>query len=427
MKQKKFMKKKKIKIKYIAKSEGHSDLEAKILKGKIVEARVDVRKGARLIEGIVLGRKIEEIPEIVARICGICPIAHNLASIKALENALDIKVPKVVEDLRKIMQYGQIIQSHMLHIFITISDYFGLEDSLEIKKLFPLHFKRIFEIREFGNEVVETIGGRAIHPVASIVGGFSVSPSKKRLREILKEADDILEKAIFLSSLFKKIKFPEFRRETEYISLSKKNSYPFYEGNIVSNKGLFLLAKDFKKELKEFQRPKEVVNLVKHKGSSYLLGALARIINSGKYLSPPAKEVLENLKIDFSSFNSFHILPAQMIEIVESIYQIKKMLPSVLKEKFDSLYVSFKPKKGKGVGVIEAPRGLLFHFYATSSDGKIEKADIITPTAQFLFNLEKDIEALSEFFPKNAKKKEKIQLLKMLVRVYDLCIACAVK
>lgn len=417
---------KKIVIDHIAKSEGHVGLEAKIVNGKVLSARMDVKEGARLIEGILKGRKIEQAPVITARVCGVCPVVHNLAAIKALESALDLKVSEPIIIMRKLMDYGQIIQSHTLHIFfLALSDYFGLENSLDLVKKYPKKFKDIIKVRDFANEIIEVIGGRAIHPISSVIGGFSKAPNKGKLQKLLAMQPQILKTALRLTNLFEKITIPEFSRDTEFICLKNKKEYAVYDGDIISTKGLFIPAQKYAYELKEFQRAHEVVNLVLKDQSPYMVGALARTNNSANQLNKHAKKTLKKLNFKLPCYNTFYNLPAQMIEVIHFIEEIGKLLEKVLQLPSQKYHINYQIQAGQGVGASEAPRGLLIHSYKIDNNGQIVKANIITPTAQFLLNLEKDLEI---FIPqlKNLSEQKKQQKIKMLVRAYDLCISCAV-
>ncbi len=417
---------KRIIINYVAKSEGHTGLEATIINGEVLSARMDVKEGARLIEGILKGRRIEEVPVITARICGVCPVVHNLTAIKALEAALSLKVSKPIIMLRELMDYGQIIQSHTLHIFfLALSDYFGLENSLDLAKVYPQRFRDVIKIRDFANEIIEVIGGRAIHPIASVIGGFIRVPDKKRLKKLLATQPEILKAALRLIDLFKKIKFPKFSRETEFIALKNKKGYAVYDGDITSTKGLSIPASKYAHELKEFQRASEVVNLLKHNHHSYMVGALARLNISASHLNKNARRTLKKLSFVFPDYNIFHNLSAQMIEIVHFIEETEKILKKILQLNIKKYRFNYQVQAGQGVGANEAPRGLLIHSYQIGKNGRVIKANIITPTAQFLFNLEKDLEV---FIPglKKLGVKEKRKKIEMLVRAYDLCISCAV-
>jgi len=324
------------------------------------------------------------------------------------------------------MEYGQIIQSHILHIFfLAISDYFGLQNSLDLVKIYPKKFKNAIKVRDFANQLIEIIGGRSTHPIASVIGGFTKAPARVKLKKLLTETDEILEAALDLTDLFKKIKFPEFSREQEFIGLKNKKEYAVYDGDITSTRGLSIPAEKYAHELKEFQRASEVVNMVRNNEHPYMVGALARLNLSHEELNKSAKKILEQLSLPLPSDNTFYNLAGQMIETIHFIEEVKKLLKKVLRSNDRKYRVNYKIRTGQGVGASEAPRGLLIHSYKIDKNGRVIKANIITPTAQFLFNLEKDLET---FIPtlKKLSTSQKRQKIEMLVRAYDLCISCAV-
>ena len=415
----------KINIDHINKIEGHAGMEANILNGKILKARMEVKEGARLIEGILIGRPIEEASLITARICGLCPAVHCITASKALEAALKIKIPEPIVNLRKIMLNGQIIQSHALHILMASSDYLGLENSLDVMSKHSAAFQNIIKIREFGNELIEIIGGRSVHPMSANIGGFLKAPNQEKLKKLLEKQPEILASAIDLSDWFGKIKINKFSRKTEFVGLKNNTEYAIYEGNISSSEKLSISAQKYNSGLIEFQRASEIINMVKRNQQPYLVGPLARINIASNKLNKNARQAMKKLELDLPCYNTFHNLTAQMIEIIHLIEETQKLLQKHLKSKNKIYRVSYKIKAGYGVGTCEAPRGLLIHAYQIDNQGKIVKANIITPTAQFLFNLEKD---LKTFIPslKKLSPNQKRQKIEMLVRAYDLCISCAV-
>ncbi len=415
-----------IKIDYVAKSEGHAGLEAQIINGDVSLARMDVKDGARLIEGILVGRKIEEVPLIVSRICGVCPVVHNISSIKALEAALGLKIPKHISTLRKLISEAQVVQSHTLHLFyLALSDYFGVRSSIDFSKKHRQEYEKVTLIRDYVNELINVIGGRAVHPTASVIGGFLKAPEKRELEDLFERQPKVLQAAVGLLGLFKKIKLPEFSRESEYIAMSDKNEYALYDGDLTSTHGLHVPVARYTKELKEFERASKVVKLVKHDDGPYMVGALARINLNGDQLHPEAKKALRTLSFKVPNYNTFYNLFGQMVEVIHCIEESKLLLEEALASDLGNCRVPYRVKAGKGVGGVEAPRGLLIHGYEINKEGRVVKADVITPTAQFLFNLDKDLEALLPAVA-DLNSEDRRQKIKMLVRAYDLCISCAV-
>lgn len=417
---------KRIKIDHIDKIEGHAGFIGSLIDGKIKKAKFEVQLGIRLFERIVIGRNYEEVPIITSRVCGVCPVVHYLTALKALETALGVKPSKETVLLRKLMMLGQIIQSHSLHIFfMSLSDFFNIRNSLALTKKFPKYTKLALDIRNYGNKLISTIGGRSIHPVSAKVGGFRKVPSKQTLLTLFEKNSEILKAALDLALFFSKLRYPKFSRKTEFIALKNKDEYAIYEGNIVSTEGLNIPPKKFEKEIEEIQLPYEVVKRVLRKGKTIMPGALARININHRKLNKKAKKVLKSAGLKLPCYNSFYNIFAQAVEIVHCIEEAKNLLGRVIKLDLKNKDVPCKVRAGQGVGSIEAPRGTLYHAYKLDRKGKIVRANIITPTAQFISNLEED---LKEFLPKTiglteAAQKKKI---KMLIRAYDPCVTCSV-
>jgi coenzyme F420-reducing hydrogenase alpha subunit len=410
----------KIKIDYIAKIEGHASFLANIVKGEIEKARIKIEEGARLIEGILRNRKIEELPEVASRICGICPIVHNLTSLKAIESALDVKVSEQTILLRKLMMTSQIMTSHALHLFFFSSaDFFGMESNLELIKKYPTETSWAIEVRDIGNEIAKVIGGRRVHPLTPTVGGFRKLPTMEDLKKLKKICSETIDESENFASFFLKLSYPQFKRKTDYICLEEKGEYAVCEGKI---RGLEI--KDFLQKIKEVQLPKSVAKRTYFK-DTYMVGALPRIKIQNQYLNPLAQKIFKESKIEKNYFNPFYNILAQAIEIVHFLEEAIKILDELLKRGIEPEEIKVKVKKGRGFGAMEAPRGTLF--YDVNIDEKVVISDlnIITPTVQNLANLEKDLEDFEELEGwKKLDKEGKKQKIAMLIRAYDPCITC---
>ena len=427
-----------IKIDHIAKIEGHAGFTADIVNGQVKKARLDILEGARLLEGILRSRNIFEVSQISARICGVCPVAHNLTSLKALEKALNIEVSDKTILLRKLMMMGQIINSHALHLFFfSLSDFFGAKNDLDLIKKYPKRAKDALILRNFGNKIIEIIGGRSIHPLTPTIGGFLKMPDKKRLGAIFAKCDEALESAQNLANLFLGLQYPEFVRSAPYVSLEHGKEYAFY-GDLVKISGKEKESPaEFLKIVQEYQLRNSVTKHSHYQGKPFMVGALARINNNASQLNPEAKRKFKLIKTIWPSFNPFYNILAQSIELIHCVEEAKKLLHQVLmkdlskndlKEKEELIEARLKSIKGSasGVAAIEAPRGTLYYFYEIDNRGKILNCNIITPTAQNMARLEKDLEEyLSKVAGKKTTKKEAEEKLKMLIRAYDPCITCA--
>lgn len=419
----------KIKIDHIARIEGHSGFVGKIIEGDVSEARMEISQGARLIEGILVGRKIEDVPKIVSRICGICPVVHTLTALKALENALNIKVGEEMVLLRKLHNMGQILLSHGLHLyFMTLSDFFHKKDSREILSKFKKEFDKTLYIRDFGNRISEAIGGRAIHPISPAIGGFYKWPNEYELFQLWQERKDVLKAAISVANIFGKINYPDFFRQTEYLCIGNrkkigKKEYPIYDGVIISNEGFRAEPASFIEKIREYVEPGSPVKRVTFHDNTVMLGAIARVTNNFEHLNEHAKIFARAADFHEGIFNPFYNILAQAIELVHFTEEIGKILEEYLRMRRKEKNIPYKYIEGKGLGAMEAPRGTLYHFYEIGKNGLVKRVNIIPPTAQFLPNLEQD---LKFYLPKVRKRKDRERQILMMIRAYDPCISCAV-
>lgn len=190
----------KIKINHIARIEGHTGFLASVINGDVKSAKMAMRGRGRIIEGVLIGRHYKDVPVIAERICGICSVAHNIASIKAVEDAMQIKVSEETSKLRKVMMCGHFINSHAMHLFfITLSDLLDIENDLKLAEEYSEETAIALKIREYGMEIIKTIGGRVIHPIANEVGGFKKVPSGEEIKNLIMQGEELLPMALKLS------------------------------------------------------------------------------------------------------------------------------------------------------------------------------------------------------------------------------------
>ncbi len=415
-----------IQIGHIAKTEGHLSFIGAMLNNDFAQARIETVEGARLIEGILLGRKYYEAPVITSRICGVCPIVHNLTSIKAMEQALNIRVTPEIILLRKMMECAQIIHSHAVHAyFFSFPDIVGVSNNFNLINKFPKESKIALEVRGWGVQLARVLGGRTVHPINSVIGGFNVAPDASEMNELLAQKSEMLKKTIGLFEFIIKHKLPVFERPTNYVSLKSNKEYAVYDGKIYfSDNDSYDSAETFLRDVREIVLPYEKVKRTQHLGRAFMAGALARVNNNFVQLNPEAKKAWNKLKIKLPCYNSFYNILAQVVEIIHCIEQIEKDFESYNRVARKKLLIKFLPNPGKGYAVMEAPRGLLYHEYELDKQGTILHCNVITPTAMFLANLEKDLEELLPQIKKFSDKKQK-DLIKTLIRAYDPCISCA--
>lgn len=417
-----------IKINHIAKIEGHTGFMASVLNGDVKSAKLEVQEGVRLIEGILIGRHYKDMPIIAQRICGICPVVHNLTAIKAIENAMGVKISEEAIKLRRVMEHAQIIHSHGLHLFfLSLADFLDIENDLDLIKEYPEETKKAIKVREFGMEIVKIIGGRVVHPLTNEVGGFKKVPSLDEIKSLILKGEETLPLALELANFFKTIKLPDFTQNSEYISLHKNGEYAIYDGDIISNKGLHIKVDDFEKKFHEFQRPKEIIKRVQNDGkSSYMVGAIARINNQSDKLRLNARNYFKSLNFSLPDLNPFHNVIYQMVEVIHSIEESIQLLKELGNSNLEkAITQEYEIKEGSAAAAIEAPRGTLYYWVDIDAKGYVKNVNIITPTAQVLSQLEDDI---ARFIPGilDVDEKTKEKKLRAFIRAYDPCISCAV-
>ncbi|MEI7690511.1 MAG: Ni/Fe hydrogenase subunit alpha [bacterium] len=410
---------------YICKIEGHGKLKLDYKAGK---ANLSIDEGERLFEKLVVGHNYLDAPFITARICGVCPTAHTLASIKAIESAFGVEVSPTIISLRKALLAGQIIQSHALHLFfLALPDYLHVVNAIELHQKNPEIFDLALGIKKVGDSLVEVIGGRSVHPTTPTVGGFLTVPTNEELRKLQTALKNHLPKALEAVDLFASFKYPTLNRETEYLATTKENKVSYYEGNeIISSNKFKTPIENYAYAFKEEVRNGSPAKYGQRDGHGFMVGSLARLSIDAENLHPKAAYAYKRIwQKDFPTYNSFHNNIAQAIEIVnlieESIIEIDKFLS----DKKSINKVPYQIKAGQGVGVVEAPRGTLYHGIKLDSDGVIQLYDIVTPTVQNLVNLEEDADELMKKH-KELSSEKLYREIEMLIRAYDPCITCAV-
>ena len=414
----------KIDMNYITKIEGHASLHLDISDGKIKECNLKSVEGARFFEGIVKGKHFSEVPEITSRICGICSCAHTVTAIKAIENAFNIQVSEQTKLLRDLLTIGERIRSHTTHLyFLALPDYWGYESGIAMAAKHKKEVNRALELMKLGNNIIEIVGGRAMHPVTLEIGSFTNIPDKERLGDLLKRLKFLRKDAIKTAELFSSLQYPSFERETEYVSLKQLDSFPLLTGDIVSTKGLNIKANQYKKYFKEYIVPYSTAKFAVRDDKSYMTGALARVNNNIKLLCKDAENIIRRSRIKFPNYNPFVNNFAQALEL---IHWVDRAIEILEKWEFKKEYPQeIKPKADRGIAATEAPRGLLFHDYEFDSKGRVKECNIITPTCQFLRNLEEDIrEYVSQSLIDKTEKELKLEIEK-LIRAYDPCFSCS--
>ena len=419
-----------INVEHVTRVEGHGNIVLDVKNGEIKKIEWQISEAPRFFEAMLRGRNYDELRTITSRICGICSIGHSLASLKATEDALYVKISEQTRILRHLAVNAENMQSHILHV-----GYLSIPDLLGVGSVFPLvgtkhndSLLKIVRLHRLSNEMSDLVCGRTIHPIRLVVGGFSAVPSEKQLLDLKKELAEGLETTKEVADVVKSVagNFPDFERETEYIALTSDKEYALYDGIVAStDTGKHPDYKNYKKIMNEYFVPQSTAFHAKHARDSYMVGALARFNLNSKQLHPIAKEVANMFGLKPINYNPFMNNIAQLVEFVHNIEDSLNWIDILVDEGVkDEKPKEVKLKAGRGVGIVEVPRGILVHDYTLNDRGKCTKANCIIPTNQNHANIQKDMEA---FVPQIIDKPEKeIELdLEMLVRAYDPCISCS--
>ncbi len=418
------MKDKVIKVDYLARVEGEGALYVKVKNGYVVDVKLKIFEPPRFFEAFLRGRSFMEVPDITARICGICPVAYQMSSVHAIESIFDVKPTKQIRELRRLIYCGEWIESHALHIFMLhLPDFFGYDDVIQMSRQYPDLVKKALRLKKIGNEIVRVIGGREIHPINVRVGGFYKVPRKndlKKLEDDLKWARDFSIEAVkFLSNL----DFPEFEQDYEFVALSHPDEYPFNEGRIVSNKGLDISVNEYDSYFIEehVQHSNALHSKILGRGA-YFVGPLARFNLNFDKLSPLVKEV--SLDVDFKPIckNPFKSIIARAVETLYACDEALRIISEY--EEPEKPFVEFSVKPGIGYGCTEAPRGILYHRYKVDEKGIILDAKIVPPTSQNLKMMESDLWKFTATYL-NLPEDELTWKCEQAIRNYDPCISCA--
>jgi len=418
------MTEKTIQVDYIARVEGQGAINIDIRQdGKVKHLQFKIFEPPRFFESFLIGRKYDEVMELTSRICGICPVAHQITALRAIENAIGIDPSDQTKDLRKLMAISAHIQSNVLSMyFLSLPDLMGYESALTMAKSHMDIFKRALELKKLGNDITQIIGGRSVHPVTMLVNGFSSLPNKNKLQAIRKRLINSKKEAFETVDLFTNIEIPDFVRQCEHIASSDPKYYAINEGRLKSSKGLDIDEMDYRKNIYEKQKAYSTAlhSYIKDR-DSFMVGPLPRVNLNYNQLSQDAKNAAKRTGVKFPNYNPFVSHLARAIELVHDIDESIQIIDRLeLKEEQRGISC----KAGFGAAITEAPRGSLYHSFILDNNGIVKKADIVPPTAHNAYNIERD---MTEFVQNiiDLPLDEITLKCEMLVRAYDPCISCS--
>ncbi len=414
-----------IKVDYLTRVEGEGGLYIRSEGGEVRDVQLKIFEPPRFFEAFLRGRSFRDVPDITARICGICPVAYQMSSVHALEAALGVQPGPEIRLLRRLLYCAEWMESHALHIYLlNVPDFLGYESAVALAADHPREVERGLRLKKIGNNLLEQMGGRATHPVSVCVGGFYRVPRRKELEKFRGDLEWGLEASKETVELVSKLSFPELAPDYEFVSVSHPDEYPMNERRIVSSAGVDIDPSEFESVfLEEHVEHSTALHSVRAgKGSSYFVGPLARINLNFDKLLPQAKAAAESCGIAWPCRNPFMGIVARAVELVHAYEEALAILDTYREPA--SSRAEFDVHAGEGCAATEAPRGLLYHHYRINDQGLVEFAKIIPPTSQNMRRIEDD---LREMLPGILEKPEAqiAQACENLVRCYDPCISCS--
>ena len=420
-----------INVHHLTRVEGHGNIVVRASDGKVEKCILQIVETPRVFESMIEGLSWRDTSLLTCRICGICSVGHTSSSIKATDAAFGVKITPQVEALRKLMLMAEEIQSHVLHVyFLAAPDAFSAPSVIPLAASHPDVVKRALRLKKLGNVISDLIAGRHVHPISMVPGGFTYVPPKQALQTIkdyaVSLAPDIDATVDIVASI--KGKFPKFERPREDVSLTHPKEYALYDGKLMSSKAGVIECSDYLQFIHEKAVEHSTSKHVYNVEDSLAVGALSRFNNNYKQLNARGKAAAAAIGLTAPCYNPYANNFAQTVEIAhcydEALKLVDQLLAMDLNE--DNVCPKITPKAGRGVGLVEVPRGLLVHDYTYDENGICTNANCIIPTGMNLGNIDRDMQ---KYVPEVINQRTQDQIahdLEMLVRAYDPCISCSV-
>jgi NAD-reducing hydrogenase large subunit len=442
---------KQILIDPVTRIEGHAKITIQLNDaGDVEDAHFHVTQ-VRGFEKFCEGRPFHEMPSLMARICGICPVSHLVASAKACDALLAVRVPPTAANLRRILNLAQIAQSHALSFFYLSSPdlLLGMDADVEKRNLFgvaqmqPQLARDGVRLRQMGQQIIELLGGKRIHPAWVVPGGVSEPLSAEKRDQMLAMLPEGIEIITRTLNWFRSV-MGNYAEEihafgalhTLFLGLANEhNQLEMYDGflrivdanrQIVADE---LNPDDYEQYITEAVEPWSYLKSPFYKplgypAGVYRVGPLARL-NLVKTCGTPRADAELPYFRTLDSQSSFHYHYARLIEILYCFEKIDQLLrtPDILS---DRVRANAEPNSEYGVGVSEAPRGTLLHHYQIDRNGLITRANLIIATGHNNYAMDRNVMQVAKHFVKGARLTEgMLNRVEAVIRAYDPCLSCS--
>ena len=413
-----------IRVDTLARVEGEGSLQIKLVGERVADVKLKIYEPPRFFEAFLRGRHFSEAPDITARICGICPIAYQMSAAHAIERALGLRIDPAVRLLRRLFYCGEWIESHTLHVYMLHApDFLGYPDAIAMAREHRAVVERALRLKKIGNRIVTLLGGREIHPISAVVGGFYKVPTKQHLCELIQELEWALEASLETVRWAATLEFPNFEQDYEFVALRHPDEYPLNEGRLVSNRGLDIDAAEYEDHFVELHvRHSNALHSVIRGRGSYLVGPMARFNLNFDKLPKVAHDAAVQANLRPPVRNPFRSIVVRAVELVFACTEALRIIREYEPPASPRIEVSNRP--GVGQAITEAPRGILYHRYALNEKGLIIAAKIVPPTSQNQKRIEDD---LREYAAQLVAwpLEEATWKCEQAIRNYDPCISCA--
>ena len=412
-----------IKIDMMARVEGEGALNVTVKNGQVQDVQLRIFEPPRFFEAFLQGRHVNEVPDIVARICGICPVAYQMSAVHALESIFRAEIPQAIRDLRRLLYCAEWIESHALHIYmLQAPDFCGFASGLDMARVHPELVKRGLRLKKAGNQLLALLGGRSVHPVSVKIGGFSQVPTKDQLHALKDELRWARDAAVKTLEWVSSFDFTDPEQSYTLLALRGPSEYPMNNGTLTTNEGHQLPVSDFENHFHEDQVPYSTALHCTFHGKSYLTGPLARLCLNHDQLSPLTKQTLEATGFTLPFKRASMGIIARSVEVLYALDEALRLIE--LYEQPTSPFVPVKMTAGTGIAATEAPRGVLYHRFQVKEEGTIHSAKIIPPTSQNQRRIEEDLRNLLPGLL-HLSDEEAATKCEEHIRSYDPCISCA--
>ena len=344
-----------IQIRALSRVEGEGSLTIRLKGNRATDVQLRIFEPPRFFEAFLRGRSHAEAPDLTARICGICPVAYQMSSCRAIESALDLQVDERVRALRRLLYCGEWIESHALHVFLlNAPDFLGYPDALAMAKEHADAVKRGLRIKKAGNAIVARVGGREIHPINVRIGGFYRAPTRSELDGLLPEIEEAIRAVRESFAWAAAFSFPELEHDYEFLALRHPDEYPLLEGRVVSSSGIDVEASDFETIIVEEQVPYSTALHARIRGrGAYFCGPMARFNLNFDRLSADAKLAARSIGLSPPCKNPFKGILVRLVEIFYALDEAHRIIDTYAPP--HPSFVEVAPRAGRGCGCTEAP------------------------------------------------------------------------